>query len=406
MSDSASKKDVEDVLSSVRRLVSSDHPRNRRPDVPKGPGALVLTDAQRVERPVSKGHAARSLEDRIAELEAAVSARDDEYEPDGSEDQAQHRPSRIVYTRPPTDSEGASARDNAGRIGTLSLVQPVKPDAPTETEVEPKSAPQVAFRHAARATEQDAPETPDEAPMAEDVQAPPEKAEVHRFRDPDSMLDRINARMSGKGAPAGPGHNGFADRLQPYDPERAAKEAAQALSASDARRTAAAVIGQETGADAGGEGRARILIDDEFEAALTDAVTRSITEVDEASDAIGAEDAPIDTQQDMSEPVDADPAPAPAEADQPSAVTDSAPQEADTPANEVTAPEVAEDQTIPVAPAAPLTAGHFDEDTLRPIVAKLIREELQGELGERITRNVRKLVRREILRALNSREIE
>ncbi|RYG90932.1 hypothetical protein EU803_13165 [Loktanella sp. IMCC34160] len=48
----------------------------------------------------------------------------------------------------------------------------------------------------------------------------------------------------------------------------------------------------------------------------------------------------------------------------------------------------------------------IDEDTLRRIVAEIVREELQGTLGERITRNVRKLVRREIYRALASQEFE
>ena len=47
-----------------------------------------------------------------------------------------------------------------------------------------------------------------------------------------------------------------------------------------------------------------------------------------------------------------------------------------------------------------------DEDVLNEIVRDLIREELQGALGERITRNVRKLVRAEINRALASRPYE
>lgn len=47
-----------------------------------------------------------------------------------------------------------------------------------------------------------------------------------------------------------------------------------------------------------------------------------------------------------------------------------------------------------------------DEDVLHEIVRDLIREELQGALGERITRNVRKLVRAEINRALASRPYE
>ena len=48
----------------------------------------------------------------------------------------------------------------------------------------------------------------------------------------------------------------------------------------------------------------------------------------------------------------------------------------------------------------------IDEDMLREIVRDIIREELAGTLGERITRNVRKLVRVEINRALTAREFE
>jgi hypothetical protein len=48
----------------------------------------------------------------------------------------------------------------------------------------------------------------------------------------------------------------------------------------------------------------------------------------------------------------------------------------------------------------------LDEEALRDLVAEIVREELMGTLGERITRNVRKLVRREIHRALNSQEFD
>ena len=61
-------------------------------------------------------------------------------------------------------------------------------------------------------------------------------------------------------------------------------------------------------------------------------------------------------------------------------------------------------------PAAPVTAsdeeGFLDEDALREMVSEIVRQELQGALGERITRNVRKLVRREIQRALTSQTLE
>lgn len=43
----------------------------------------------------------------------------------------------------------------------------------------------------------------------------------------------------------------------------------------------------------------------------------------------------------------------------------------------------------------------LDEDMLRDMVHDIVRQELQGVLGERITRNVRKLVRREIQRAFS-----
>lgn len=48
----------------------------------------------------------------------------------------------------------------------------------------------------------------------------------------------------------------------------------------------------------------------------------------------------------------------------------------------------------------------FDEEMMRDLVRDMIREELQGTLGERITRNVRKLVRAEIARALAVRDFE
>jgi hypothetical protein len=48
----------------------------------------------------------------------------------------------------------------------------------------------------------------------------------------------------------------------------------------------------------------------------------------------------------------------------------------------------------------------IDEDALRDLVGEIVRQELQGALGERITRNVRKLVRREIHRALMSQGLD
>lgn len=367
MSDSASRKDVEDVLSSVRRLVSSEMPRNRRPDLPKGPGALVLTDAQRVERPVSKGLAAKSLEDRIAELEAAVSSRDDEYEPDGSEDQAQHRPDKIVYTRPPTVAEQASARQDASRLNRLTLVEPVNDTAGEESSAADGET--VAFRHSgspsdSRNSADDRAEQ--EAPMAEDVPAVQrESAQIRAFHDPDAMLERFEARIEHgepeQSAPAA-GHDGFAEDAEAFEAEP------EEVSADEPLELSSDEVGLDdlSAAEALMEPFAQDQDDTDFEEALTEAVAA--------------------THEDI----------APEE-------KDDVPQATPELAAEEMAP--AEDAaSAPAVSAAMLDA--IDEDVLQPIVARLIREELQGELGERITRNVRKLVRREILRALNSREFE
>lgn len=48
----------------------------------------------------------------------------------------------------------------------------------------------------------------------------------------------------------------------------------------------------------------------------------------------------------------------------------------------------------------------LDEEALRELVTDIVRQELQGSLGERITRNVRKLVRREIQRALTVQNLQ
>lgn len=48
----------------------------------------------------------------------------------------------------------------------------------------------------------------------------------------------------------------------------------------------------------------------------------------------------------------------------------------------------------------------LDEEALRGLINAIVREELQGELGERISRNLHKLVRREVAQALEERRSE
>lgn len=65
-----------------------------------------------------------------------------------------------------------------------------------------------------------------------------------------------------------------------------------------------------------------------------------------------------------------------------------------------------DDLTQDVSHSSEAGALALDEDAMRDMVTRIIRQELQGVLGERITRNVRKLVRREIHRVLMSQEFD
>jgi hypothetical protein len=68
--------------------------------------------------------------------------------------------------------------------------------------------------------------------------------------------------------------------------------------------------------------------------------------------------------------------------------------------------QLAEDGPAPQTPPLSDDDMVYEENLLRDLVRDIIREELQGELGERITRNVRKLVRAEIARAMALRDFD
>ena len=69
MADYASDPKVEDVLSSVRRLVSQEIPKRPAAKPEADDGALLLTSKDRISEEHGARVAAKSLEQRIAELE-------------------------------------------------------------------------------------------------------------------------------------------------------------------------------------------------------------------------------------------------------------------------------------------------------------------------------------------------
>jgi hypothetical protein len=109
MTNTAARGADEAVLDSIRRLLSDGRAPYPKPaPQPVANEKLLLTPALRVEtvpaasapRPRSEP-VAWSLEDRIAELEAAVGDHPGDWEPDGSEDADQERPNRFVFQHRP-----------------------------------------------------------------------------------------------------------------------------------------------------------------------------------------------------------------------------------------------------------------------------------------------------------------
>ena len=166
MTNIAARETEQAVLDSIRRLLSDGQPAERRPVAAPVTGSekLLLTPALRVgeDAPESpQPHVAPvawSLEERIAELEAAVGDRADEWEPDGSEDADQERPNRFVFQHRSAQAAAAAA----------AHLRPAEPALPQP--------------QARRAAEDDAEEEEDEGfdIFADD-----------RLPDPDALRDLV-----------------------------------------------------------------------------------------------------------------------------------------------------------------------------------------------------------------------
>ena len=414
MSKSVSDQKVEDVLSSVRRLVSSELPRKPRPSVPDGPGALVLTDAHRVEKATKANSAKGSLEDRIAELEAAVSGQTDEFEPDGSEDQAQHRPDRIVYTRPPSSDEEKSPRNSTVRLSQIALIEtgPASEDdgmddgasagtnspATFRRESEARTRPVIEDSEAKVEKTKDPHKdlAKDEAPMAVDVPSEPRKsADVKAFTDPDDVVRNIEARLA-SGRP-------ISEPLPLENPIKPAESEGDDFDSALIEAVAASVASSTA--------------DQEVEASDSDAESpddksdhdADVLKAEEFNPSIFSNDKldPHITAAELLADVDVEDENATSEPSEPTAQTaDPMPD-----AEAALTPEPSTPQ--PEAPSEPSATGDAiaalaalpEEEAMRLLISRMIRDELQGDLGERITRNVRKLVRREVQRALTSKDL-
>lgn len=325
MSDPVTNAQIEDVLSSIRRLVSEDTRQNLRPARPERPAArpapaedkLVLTPALRVADPVEPRPAEPTEQDEQVAAEAA-------FQPVEADDQPLELSDAFQVEELSWEDDGDA----------------VEIEAELEVDLEP------------------------EADLAEDVALEVEVEEVDEapWRDPDARLFDA-AGVSPLASPQDDGPLDVAAEPEPSEDSDLSRKVA-ALEKMIAKK-------DETWEPDGVE-------EDAYSGTRIEAMTWE----DVAPDGEEAEDAFRET-------------PSTTGYSEPSHATMSDPEIDFGDEDDEDEPDLFAD-----------TGTMIDEAALRELVADIVREELQGALGERITRNVRKLVRREIHRALSIQDLD
>ncbi len=355
MSEPVTHAEIEDVLSSIRRLVSEDGRDSVLAGVPApartSPPRLVLTPSLRVA-----DVAPDTAKDFAPKNTVAEDATSRQPEPQLDE----------IPVETATDLNGADLgslqeaepdEDITATGDEIEIAADVIPDEVyvDDAAVDPLSQGDVIVLQSAELVAEDG------EPPADETQ--PEDAP---WRDPDATLFAAA---------------GVADMLADGGAE-AADEVKSAVSFAEKIAALEAVIGQ---ADGEWEPDGESGEDNSGTAVETLAWEDLEEETIEAPDVDAAADFVVDAS-----PQAATSAPEidPSEFELPEADTLDAGRVAEQAVTDEVLGGISADETV------------MDEETLRELVADIVREELQGALGERITRNVRKLVRREIHRAL------
>ncbi|MBY6066871.1 hypothetical protein KUW17_08970 [Leisingera aquaemixtae] len=398
MSDPVTHAEIEDVLSSIRRLVSEDG--RGQPAAPEPAARLVLTPALRVQEPAPGGNGPAGAGDAAEEAAADPVLQPAEEPPLAGDDESQ------------ADAGGAEA-SGAGLSSSAGSEDPPGPLA---------EDPPLAFRHrrdlAWDKTDRGSKEDAGEPAGQEDT--PENASENSQENTPEDSQTGAAAQAleagtgpAGSGAPWGnpettlfaaaagaAGEDGDLDEYAAEADPAPVRLAEDSLAASTAGARAASVV--------------RKIAELEARSFAAQSAAQEQWEPDSQTEAPFAGTGP-DTIEWRDEPlIISDDAPVndPGMAGGADSRADSAPAEEQQPA--AAAPTGMPDAETVVETAVTGAAvdslaesgeGYLDEDALRDLVAGIVREELQGPLGERITRNVRKLVRREIHRALAAHDL-
>jgi hypothetical protein len=320
MPDSMSKTEIEDVLSSIRRLVTEDHGPAQRPNTPPA-DKLVLTPALRIQPSPSDVRLSFGASEPLrlvaaqaphpamppshqaaAALEAALQGHRDDWEPDGTE---------AVTSTGWSVEWDATGGDEAGTSGQESR------DAAAAEALQ-------AASH-----------------LAEGAAAPAGQGAAEDDSWDDFLAEHRSAPLLA------------AEQADPWQPARQKGTEASGDEAGPVETASGRPAEPSAGVDLNATAEPTL------EPALSD---RDMDGDGEDDDSALPASAPLDL------------------------------------------PDVRLDDGLS-GPGPEEDPPSLDEALLRDLIRDVLREELQGELGERITRNVRKLVRAELARALTARDL-
>ncbi|MBW6418284.1 hypothetical protein [Celeribacter sp. PS-C1] len=378
MSDPMTNLDADDVLASIRRLVAETHAQSavkasapskaaeppltlERPletpsepkDVAPAPAALVLTPDFRVEKApaVAPEEASEPLSEAPEPLVLSM-------------EQAVHVPQADEEEAPETDLEALVAEEVHAAADAPEEPVPTAEDWSADLDDTPD---EVAAAHVARLSLEQRIAELEAAVGAQGMEWEPDGSEDLEAEIPREM-PRAFAEPGGRVLHFGPVETGPVET-------GSTKTGPEETNTADSE-------GDETPAEDGTD-----KAHEADGAAMTQSDDRADDEMDNIADAEVIEESAFQSAQDASENVAAED------------------EELEAPAQGV-APDFDPNFEEELALAGYADEEILDEEALREMIAQVIREELQGELGQRITRNVRSLVRREVQRALTLREFE
>ena len=336
MSDPVSNHDIEDVLSSIRRLVAQGNAEDKqqtRPEPPilrdvadnQTPDRLVLTPAFRVEDDADDSVQAQNLQSPPT------------FTPDAGDMIAtgeDEMPEPAIFWTEDTPAPRADTSDRASLEATIAELEAAVTEAPDEWEPDGS-----------------------EDSLENGIESSVTSAFLHK-------LDARNAKSP---------EQTVTDAVTDHIADTIAEEIADAIPFEEAT-FAKSEADVTPNADAlGADDPADEIIAEIVEPATVEEPTFAHAPFEEVYDPVAE------------------------------ATADAAEQEP----GDVYGDELAPDEDAAFGPVgAPAAGGQLvDPDALRVLVGEMIREELQGEMGERITRNVRKLVRREINRVITEQDV-